>query len=48
VIVEYIDAHRSRWGVEPICTVLTREADIKIAPGTYYAPSRLVPSAIPS
>jgi putative transposase len=37
VIVEYIDAHRSRWGVEPICTVLTREADIKIAPGTYYA-----------
>lgn len=37
MIVEFIDVHRSRWGVEPICTVLTTEAGIKIAPGTYYA-----------
>jgi transposase InsO family protein len=30
VIVKYIDGHRCRFGVEPICTVL------QIAPSTYY------------
>jgi putative transposase len=24
VLVEYIDAHRDRFGVEPICTVLSQ------------------------
>ena len=35
VIVEYIDAHRSRFGVDPICAVLT-EHGIRIAPSIYY------------
>jgi putative transposase len=36
VIVDYIDAHRDRFGVEPICRVLT-EHDVAIAPSTYWA-----------
>ena len=36
MIVDYIDAHRDRFGVEPICTVLT-EHGLTIAPSTYYA-----------
>jgi putative transposase len=36
VIVEYIDSHRDRFGVAPICQVLT-EAGTPIAPSTYYA-----------
>jgi putative transposase len=35
VIVDYIDAHKGRFGVEPICRVLT-EHGLKIAPSTYY------------
>ncbi|USI92802.1 IS3 family transposase [Rhodococcus pyridinivorans] len=35
VIVDYIDAHRKRFGVDPICAVLT-EHGISIAPSTYY------------
>jgi putative transposase len=31
VIVEFIDAHRDRFGVEPMCEVL------QVAPSTYYA-----------
>jgi putative transposase len=34
--VAFIDDHRARFGVEPICRVLT-EHGVKIAPGTYYA-----------
>ena len=30
-VVAYIDAHRDRFGVEPICTAL------QVAPSTYYA-----------
>ena len=37
MIVAFIDAHKHRWGIEPICRVLTEELDVKIAPGTYYA-----------
>jgi putative transposase len=33
VIVDYIDAHRTRFGVDPICAVLT-EHGISIAPST--------------
>jgi len=36
VIVLYINAFRDRFGVEPICAVLT-EHGLKIAPSTYYA-----------
>jgi len=36
VIVAYIDAYHHRFGVEPICRVLS-EHDIAISPGTYYA-----------
>ena len=35
MIVDYIDAHRERFGVDPICAVLT-EHGIRIAPSTYY------------
>jgi len=30
-MVKFIDAHRERWGVEPICRAL------QVAPSTYYA-----------
>jgi transposase InsO family protein len=36
VIVAYIDTYRDRFGVEPICTVLS-EHGMPIAPSTYYA-----------
>jgi putative transposase len=36
LIVAYIDAYRDRFGVEPICRVLS-EHDMPIAPSTYYA-----------
>ena len=35
----FIDGHRHRWGVEPICRVL------QFAPSTYYAARRRPPSA---
>jgi putative transposase len=41
VIVAYIDAHRDRFGVAPICRVLS-EHGMQIAPATYYA-TRLAP-----
>jgi putative transposase len=44
VLVDYIDQHRGRFGVEPICTVL-REAGVQIAPSTYYAAKTRPPSA---
>ena len=36
MVVAFIDDHRHRFGVEPICRVLT-EHGLKIAPSTYYA-----------
>ena len=36
VLVEYVDQHRDRFGVEPICAVLD-SAGTKIAPSTFYA-----------
>jgi putative transposase len=36
VIIAYIDSFRGRFGVEPICAVLS-EHGMKIAPSTYYA-----------
>jgi putative transposase len=49
VVIEYIDAHRERvvegtkLGVESICAVL-KEADVQIAPRTYWAAKKRVPS----
>jgi putative transposase len=37
--VSFIDSHRDRWGIEPICRVL------QVAPSTYYAASSRPPSA---
>ena len=37
--MSFIQAHRARWGVEPICRVL------QIAPSSYYAAVRRPPSA---
>ena len=34
-MIAFIDAHRERFGVEPICRVLD-EHGCKIAPSTYY------------
>ncbi len=36
MICDYITAFRDRFGVEPICRVLTAHG-IQIAPSTYYA-----------
>jgi hypothetical protein len=44
VVVEFIDAYKERFGVEPICAVL-REQDCGIAPSTYYAARKRPPSA---
>ena len=44
VLVDYIDQHRHRFGVEPICAVL-RKAGMQIAPSTYYAAKTRAPSA---
>jgi len=44
VLVDYIDQHRDRFGVEPICAVL-RDAGVQIAPSTYYAAKTRPPSA---
>jgi putative transposase len=43
VIVDYIDAHRDRFGVEPICRVLS-EHGCQVAPSTYYAANTRPPS----
>lgn len=39
----FIDEHRDRFGVEPICRVL-RAHDVKIAPSSYYAAKKRPPS----
>jgi len=44
VLVDYIDQHRERFGVEPICEVLSK-AGTKIAPSSYYAAKTRPPSA---
>lgn len=43
-IVAFIDAHRERFGVEPICRVLS-EHGCKIAPNTYWVARKRPPSA---
>ncbi|WP_110782067.1 IS3 family transposase [Mycolicibacterium parafortuitum] len=43
-IVDFIDANREEFGVEPICTVL-RSAGLQVALSTYYDAKARVPSA---
>ena len=43
-MIDYIDAYRDRFGVEPICRVL-RQAGTPIAPSTYWAVKTRPPSA---
>jgi putative transposase len=43
-VIAFIDAHRDRFGVEPICRVLT-EHGVPIAPSGYYAAKIRPPSA---
>ena len=42
--MSYVDQHKDVFGVEPICAVLA-EADVKIAPSTYYAARSRSPCA---
>jgi putative transposase len=42
--VAYIDEHRERFGVEPICRTLAA-AGVRIAPSTYYSAKTRPPSA---
>jgi putative transposase len=42
--VKFISGHKARFGVEPICRVLT-EHGCPIAPSTYYDTARRLPSA---
>jgi putative transposase len=44
VVVSFIDSHKARFGVEPICRVLSQHG-CKIAPSTYYARRSRPPSA---
>jgi putative transposase len=44
VVVAFIDGHRHRFGVEPICRVLAEHA-VQIAPSTYYGAHGRTPSA---
>ena len=43
-MIAFIDAHRDRFGVEPICRVL-REHGCGIAPNTYWVAKKRPPSA---
>jgi putative transposase len=44
LVIEFIDAHRERFGVEPICTELSKHG-CGIAPSTFYAAKTRPPSA---
>lgn len=43
-MIAFVDAHRGRFGVEPICRVLGAHG-VQIAPSTYYAAKSRPPSA---
>jgi len=43
-VLDYIEAFKGEFGVEPICQVL-RSADVAVAPSTYYASKTRPPSA---
>jgi putative transposase len=43
-VIAFIDAYRGRFGVQPICRVLTAEG-VPVAPSTYYAAKKRPPPA---
>ena len=43
MVIAFIDDHRARFGVEPICRVLT-EHGVQVAPSGYYAFKKRTPS----
>ena len=43
MICQFIDAHRARFGVVPICCALTAHG-VQIAPRTYWASRSRLPS----
>jgi putative transposase len=43
-VISFIDEHKARFGVEPICTELSKHG-CGIAPSTYYAAKTRMPSA---
>jgi putative transposase len=45
VVIAFIDDHKGRFGVEPICRTLTQYGVAAIAPSTYYASKTRPPSA---
>jgi putative transposase len=44
VVIRFIDDHKNRFGVEPVCRVL-KDHGVKIAPSTYYAAKKRSVSA---
>jgi len=44
MVTKFITENRQRFGVEPMCRVLT-EHGVRIAPSTYYAALTRAPSA---
>ena len=44
MICQYIDSRKEEFGVEPICTTLSK-AGVQIAPSAYYARRSRPPSA---
>ena len=44
MVVAFVDEYRARFGVEPICRVLSGHG-VPIAPSGYYAHKRRPPSA---
>ena len=42
--MDFIDEYRHRFGVEPICRVLT-EHGCKIAPNTYFVAKKRLPTS---
>ena len=43
MVVAFIDTHKDRFGVQPICRVLSAHG-VRIAPATYYAHKNRPPS----
>jgi putative transposase len=44
VVVDYLDEHKGRFGIKPVCAVV-KDAGVQIAPSSYYAAKTRPPSA---
>ncbi len=44
MIIDDIDEHKEKFGVEPVCAVL-KDAGVQIAPSSYYVAKTRPPSA---